>query len=113
MTVKNRLTQFLEYKEIKQAEFCRSINVSTAFVSSMRVSIQPDKIKSIALAYPELNIKWLITGIGDMLEPNNEHINQTLEYLSEVVNALKSKDEQIDRLLKLMENHIFNRLPHQ
>jgi len=68
MTVKNRLEQYISYKGIKKAEFCRIINVSTAFISSMRVSIQPDKIKSIALAFPDLNIKWLITGLGDMLE---------------------------------------------
>lgn len=67
MTVKERLKEFINYKDISVSEFCRQIGVSSAFVSSMRKSIQPDKAESIALRYPELNITWLLTGEGEML----------------------------------------------
>lgn len=67
MTVKERLKEFINYKDISVSEFCRQIGVSSAFVSSMRKSIQPDKTESIALRYPELNITWLLTGEGEML----------------------------------------------
>jgi phage repressor protein C with HTH and peptisase S24 domain len=66
-TVKQRLEQFLEYKNISKAEFGRLIGVSSAYISSMRKSIQPDKAESIALKFPELNMKWLLTGNGQML----------------------------------------------
>lgn len=66
-TVKQRLEQFLEYKNISKTEFGRLIGVSSAYISSMRKSIQPDKAESIALKFPELNIKWLLTGNGQML----------------------------------------------
>lgn len=68
MSVKERLREFIRYKRLSNSEFCRSIEVSTAFVSSMVKSIQPDKIERITLKYPELNIEWLLTGEGTMLK---------------------------------------------
>lgn len=68
MSVKERLIEFIRYKKLSNSEFCRSIRVSTAFVSSMVKSIQPDKIERITLKYPELNIEWLLTGEGMMLK---------------------------------------------
>ena len=68
MTVKERLKTFVKFKKISASAFCNSIGVSNAFISSMRKSIQPDKVESIATNYPELNIEWLLTGEGDMLK---------------------------------------------
>ena len=68
MSVKERLILFAESQRISHSEFCRKIGVSNAFISSMRRSLQPDKIERIALNYPQLNISWLITGEGQMLK---------------------------------------------
>ena len=65
-TVKQRLTEYLQEKNISKSEFGRSIGVSSAFISSMRKSIQTDKVQRIALKYPDLNIDWLLYGIGTM-----------------------------------------------
>lgn len=67
-TVKERLKLFLKQSNIKGIDFCQSINVSLGFISSMRESIQPDKLKSIAIKYPLLDIGWLMTGEGSMLK---------------------------------------------
>lgn len=66
-TVKERLIKYLEEKRISKSEFGRAIGVSSAYVSSIRESISPDKIQSIALNYPDLNIQWLLTGDGPMI----------------------------------------------
>lgn len=65
-TVKDRLTAFLEEKGINKSEFGRRIGVSSAFITSMRKSIQPDKVRSIKEQFPDLNIEWLLTGEGEM-----------------------------------------------
>lgn len=70
-TVKDRLIAFLEEKGINKSEFGRRIGVSSAFITSMRKSIQPDKVRSIKEQFPDLNIEWLLTGEGEMLA-NNE-----------------------------------------
>lgn len=69
-TVKERLIEFLKSKKISQAKFAKAIGVSTGYVNAIRVSIQPDKLASIASCYPSLNIDWLLTGQGDMLRDN-------------------------------------------
>ena len=71
LTVKDRLIAFLENKNISKSEFGRRVGVSSAFVTSMRKSIQPDKIQSIASEFPELNTGWLLTGEGAMLKSRN------------------------------------------
>ena len=68
VSVKERLKLFLKKEGIKDVDFCRIIGVSTGFISCMRVSIQPDKLKSIAINFPRLDIGWLLTGEGSMLK---------------------------------------------
>lgn len=68
-TVKERVEIFLKAKKISKTNFGKAIGASNAFVSSMRKSIGPDKLQSIASAYPDLNIEWLLTGEGQMLKP--------------------------------------------
>ena len=64
------MIEFLSYYKISKTEFGNTIGVSNAFVTSIRKSISPDKIQSIALNYPQLNIDWLLTGEGKMLKDN-------------------------------------------
>lgn len=75
-TVKERLVAYLDSIKISKAEFGRKIGVSSAYVTSMRKSIQPDKIEKIKEVFPDLNIQWLLTGEGKMLmgdsPPNTE-----------------------------------------
>lgn len=102
-TVKKRLTQYVSYKKMSKSEFCRSINVSNAFISSIRESIQPNKLKSIALNYPDLNISWLMTGIGEMLISADE--KQPVEGVP-CINCAQ-KDAEIlklkDKIIELQE----------
>ena len=66
--VQDRLKAFLEHLKISNSEFGRRIGVSNAYVTSIRKSIQPDKLEKISKEFPNLNIKWLITGEGAMLQ---------------------------------------------
>ncbi len=54
MGVKERLREFIKYKKISERAFCRQIGVSNSYVNSIRISIQPDKMKAITEEYPEL-----------------------------------------------------------
>lgn len=67
-TIKDRLASYLTYKGINKSEFGRIIGVSSAYISSIRKSIQPDKTEKIASSFPDLNMAWLLTGEGSMLK---------------------------------------------
>lgn len=65
--VKSRLIEFLKFKSISQKAFAQSVGVSAGFVNAIRVSIQPKTLEKISNVYPNLNITWLLTGVGPML----------------------------------------------
>lgn len=122
MAVKERLVEFIKSKGLNNSEFCRSIGVSTAFVSSMVTSTQPDKIERITLKYPELNVGWLLTGEGPMLKDEEQSQSTTtfsskIEVSSEAWDVIKkqaealriqsesnaSKDRQMEELIGLLK----------
>ena len=68
MSVKERLKEFINYKGISVRSFEAKCGFSYGYIANMRVSMQPEKVTSIAERYPELNTGWLLTGEGDMLK---------------------------------------------
>jgi len=67
MAVKERLIEYIKYRNMSVRAFCRSVGVSETYVSSMRNSIQPQKLVRITVKYPDLNTAWLLTGDGEMI----------------------------------------------
>lgn len=65
MSVKERLKEFINYKGISVRSFEAKCGFSYGYIANMRVSMQPEKVTSIAERYPELNTGWLLTGEGD------------------------------------------------
>lgn len=107
MTVNERLRAFIEYKDRQNkasdlekftiSTFCLSIGTSKAFVSSMRKSVSIDKIESIALIYPELNILWLLLGKGEMI------CNNQSDSSKEEIRILNERLLEKDKIIKLLE----------
>jgi transcriptional regulator with XRE-family HTH domain len=64
---KSLLKTFIKSQGLSLTEFSKIIGVSSAYVTSIRKSIQPDKLESIKEKFHNLNIGWLVTGDGDML----------------------------------------------
>lgn len=70
MTVKERLTEFLNYRRIGQAKFSSIAGLSRGYVNNKVNTIGPEAQPKIATAFPDLNMAWLLTGpfgrkIGD------------------------------------------------
>lgn len=118
-TVKERLVAYLEYKGINKSEFGRMIGVSNAYISSIRKSIQPDKVERIAAAFPDLNVSWLITGEGDMLNENEGDVPMLKESMNTATldkaideiaamrclldKSIQNNKEQADRFFAIIE----------
>ena len=72
-------------------------------------------MEKIAKAFPDLNVEWLLLGTGEMYRADtvtqNGHINQNGNgsntvnggEAGELIEMLKKRDEQIDRLISLLE----------
>ncbi len=80
--IKDRLLEFLRYKKLGQQKFEISIGMSNGWANKVGDSIRESSLRKIKETYPELNILWLKSGVGNMLvgdseetldnEPNNE-----------------------------------------
>jgi len=96
MTVKERIKEFVKKKDISERAFCLSIGVGGSYISTLRVSIAPDKLDRIAQVYPELNLTWLMTGHGKML---NEEKNGAEQVSPAVFNPISHESKLHEREL--------------
>lgn len=69
MSIKNRLTLFIEYKGISTSEFERICGLSNGFINNTSDNIRSSSIRKILDSFPELNVQWLKIGEGDMVIP--------------------------------------------
>lgn len=67
MTLKSRVLEYCEAKGLSIAAFERAAGLSNGFFKESSRNPRADKRKQISAAFPDLNIKWLLTGEGDML----------------------------------------------
>ena len=74
---KERLLQYLRYKKLGQQKFEISIGMSNGWVNKVGDSIRENTLQKIKEVYPELNIAWLKSGVGEML--NTEDSEEPLE----------------------------------
>lgn len=74
MGIKDRLYAFLEARKIKPSAFERKCGLSNGFCSKVNDNITDGSIGLIEKAFPELNINWLRSGFGEMLN------HEPLEY---------------------------------
>lgn len=68
---KDRLLQFLKFKNLGQQKFEQSIGMSNGWANKVGDSIRESSLKKISNTYPELNIAWLISGVGEMLSESS------------------------------------------
>lgn len=86
---KDRLLQFLKYKDLGQQKFEISIGMSNGWASKVGDSIRENTLQKIKEVYPELNIAWLKSGVGEMLNNTDQEprANGT-EEISNLINRV-------------------------
>ena len=67
MSFKSRLKEFIQSQNLRVLAFEKSINASNGYVNSLTKGISTKKYIIINQKYPNLNMDWLLTGVGTML----------------------------------------------
>lgn len=80
---KDRLLQFLQYKGLGQQKFEISIGMGNGWVNKVGDSIRENTLQKIKKVYPELNIAWLKSGLGEML--NTAHSASKGESIASII----------------------------
>lgn len=73
--IAKRLSCFLQHKNLSTSAFSRQLNYSSCEKVARLFRIQGAKpsvdiLKDIAQHFEELNMRWLLTGDGEMLDPD-------------------------------------------
>lgn len=69
LTTKYRVLEFINYKRISKTVFLNETNIKRGFLDKDKLSASVSDIllEKIISTYPEINLSWLITGKGNML----------------------------------------------
>lgn len=125
-SVKDRTLLFVKAKKLSMKEFEKACNLSSGYVTSMRKGYGQEKLNNVLTAFPDLNREWLVYGEGEMLrspitqESNGDHntqvagnhnhvepphgIEKALDEIAAQRKLVSKAQEQIDRLLTVIEN---------
>lgn len=79
--IKERVMQLLEYKKIPKEKFFIAIgSTSSNFRGKAAKSpLNSTTIENILSEIPDLNVEWLLTGLGQMLKPAKNSYSQMTE----------------------------------
>lgn len=115
----DRLMQFIKFAGLSARQFDISIGASNGYTLRMKknnASIGSDVIENILKVYPQLNVVWLITGEGNMLNKPEEDEILDFDHLpksrqQEIEDLIEQKikerqEEELKRLLKEVTEEI-------
>lgn len=105
MNRNERVLQVGKHYKLKDAHFASRIGTSKQLFYLWKTFKQevPDKfLISIVEQFPEINARWLITGVGSMfdevnLKPDDSHLLEIIKLKDEIIH---SKDKLIQFLTK-------------
>lgn len=104
--IKFRLYDFFAQKDINSAQFERKCGLAEGFVSKIQKSIRSDMLEKITIAYPDLNIRWLLTGDGLMILEKNMVNDDPPPYGQELYKAqgkIEMLEKELERKNKQLE----------
>ena len=76
--LRSRVREYCEYMNIRVSQFEKKAGLSNGYFNQVSKKPSDAKLDAIAKAHPELNLDWLCTGRGEM-------INQLAEALENVL----------------------------
>lgn len=103
MDVQTRLKEFLLSKRLNYKEFETKAGLSNASASRIGESSRESTFNRIANAFPDLNIEWLKTGEGEMLNrgvasPSLSAMPGSAPSVAELLAIIRSQQETIKSL---------------
>lgn len=103
--LKSRLLDFIKATGLSVRAFEKKAGLSNGYIMRVKEGFNAQKITDILRAFPNLNPNWLLTGEGSMLKDVDcldGSINVDASQ-ADLLAALKKAQEQIDRLLGIIE----------
>ena len=112
-TTKQRIIQYLDFKDIKIKDFFQQTEIKRGFLDADKLesSVSDIFITKIIAKYEDLNPIWLLTGNGSMLKTENEHSEVTSEtsqqkiaMLEEMIEGFKASIKDKDFIIEMLRD---------
>lgn len=110
MSVKDRLIEFIRYNNLSQASFERRVGLSNGFVNNIGDTIRQVSIDKIKKEFPQINVNWLLVGVGAMIgectAENGEETEALKKEIAQLKKKLKEAEETIaqkDEIINVMK----------
>jgi hypothetical protein len=114
MNAKERLRKFVEYKGLGRNRFEETVGISSGYLSTKSPSVGSEIIDKIVRVYHDLNIEWLITGNGKMINPlywNETGTAGRFVYKNLIYAPLVSRHAQTEYINRLYDKPYVDSLP--
>ena len=124
ITATERLLQYIDYMGISKYMFHKKLGLSNGFLDKPR-GIGSDKCANIIEQYPDISLKWLITGQGHMLgseldkderkefanckkelEKYMQFMHDKLAYINKLEGKLEEAQESHARIVELFSGEL-------
>lgn len=95
-----RIKQFCWAEQINTTKFCAMVDWVPATLSNWNKGVRSDKLAKVAIVFPKLNMRWLLTGEGNMYQ-----VDDPVDSKKEVwyKDQISKKDEVIETLSKQLD----------
>jgi hypothetical protein len=124
-TQKDRILAFIVAAGMSVREFERLIGVSNGTIRHQSDNLSANVRDKISAKFPQMNVDWLLFGNGNMINDSSSSVEQHAEHATapvyqnngnggnnvtqnnvngELLTIIHKRDEQIDRLLTIIEN---------
>ncbi len=93
-TTKERIIQYIDFKGIGISNFLKETDIKRGFLDSdkLKSTVSDVFIAKIIAKYPDINVKWLLTGEGEMIK--NENYSKTSVISEPLTLFRKTKDKK-------------------
>ncbi len=102
MPIIDRLKTYLSYKKISSMKFEQLCGLSNGASGKFSVNTRASTYRRISESFPDLNVEWLKTGEGDMLNPSDSSTSAVDSYASsstaDLLAIIRSQQETIRTL---------------
>lgn len=112
MDIQTRLKEFLRYKKLTYKDFELKAGLANATASRIGENSRSNTFVRVSKAFPDLNIQWLKTGAGEMLNPgvpspsfdaspdSAPSVSALLDIIRSQQEAIRSLSETVRQLAK-------------
>lgn len=88
--IKERVQQYCKYKNMGISRFEKLAGLSNGYFNQVTKRPSDNSLLKISKAHPDLNLAWLLTGTGPMLEPSDNLIRGNVTRIGNISGVTNS-----------------------